>query len=275
MLSSYRPSLNFQNQRGNALFLILIAVALFAALAYAVTQSGRGNGGINKEQSALDASQMTQYGAEISQAIMRLMLSGGCTATSLSFDSAALEALGESVYVRDAYDIPNQAKDPCAIFYQSGAGVAYQFPPASVKAAGATEYIITGMMAVAGVGTTDLVGGNPSTAEILLVVKVPKTLCLAVNTANGITNPSGDAPTHLGGNGMFTFPPDNAHVYGWWWEPSEGGAGIGGFPPGIWDTIGQGNSGGTDTVLAGQSVGCYKEDAVSHEYYFYQVLLAR
>lgn len=64
-------------QRGNALFLILIAVALFAALSYAITQSSRGGGaGTKKETDAILAAQIVQSGAVLKAAAMRMVFSG-------------------------------------------------------------------------------------------------------------------------------------------------------------------------------------------------------
>ena len=64
-------------EQGNALFLILIAVALFAALSYAVTNSGRGGSGIDKEQAEIMAAQMMQFVSRIQMASQRYQIIGG------------------------------------------------------------------------------------------------------------------------------------------------------------------------------------------------------
>ncbi len=64
-------------EQGNVLFLILIAVALFAALSYAVTSSMRGTGGDTKAESVeLRAAQILQYGAGLRAMTQKMVLMG-------------------------------------------------------------------------------------------------------------------------------------------------------------------------------------------------------
>ena len=105
--------------KGNALFLILIAVALFAALSYAITNSGRGGSGIDKETASLQASEILQYASEVKTAVMRLRLINGCSETNISFESAATGSLLENT--------ADPASDErCHIFSADGGGVSYK-----------------------------------------------------------------------------------------------------------------------------------------------------
>jgi hypothetical protein len=66
-----------KNQGGNALFLILIAVVLFAALTYAITQSNRGSGNSSaREGNSVAASSVTQFPAAIRTGITRILMRG-------------------------------------------------------------------------------------------------------------------------------------------------------------------------------------------------------
>jgi len=120
------------NQKGNALFLILIAVALFAALSYAVTQSGRSGGGIDKEQTIIKVAQLTQYISSIRTAVTRMRLSGTPIA-SLDFTEAGV---GED-----------------AVFAPEGGGVAWQSLPDGFATLSDWGYLTT--FTVTGIGGAD------------------------------------------------------------------------------------------------------------------------
>lgn len=66
-----------RSENGNVLFLIMIAVALFAALSYAVTSSTRTSpASVSKEQAQLIASDLMQYASLMTSGIMRMRASG-------------------------------------------------------------------------------------------------------------------------------------------------------------------------------------------------------
>lgn len=100
-----------QNEQGNALFLILIAVVLFAALSYAITQSNRSSGNAGRETNTISGTTITQYTSGIRTGITRMLLRG--TATSeLRFDKPS-----------DATYSSNTTQQ---VFHPDGGGVGYQ-----------------------------------------------------------------------------------------------------------------------------------------------------
>lgn len=118
--------MNKRNESGNALFLILIAVALFAALSYAVTQSGRGGGTIDKEQGLISASQITQYPAAIRTGVTRMVITG-TQVSALNFDTTS----GTGVFAADGGGVVEQ--DPPA---NIGTATAWAFKSAPATATG-------------------------------------------------------------------------------------------------------------------------------------------
>lgn len=105
-------------QNGNALFLILIAVALFAALSYVITQSGRSGGStIDREQISLKAGQVAQYGAALRATVTRMIITGTPAAT-ITFDTTA----------------------SVGVFAPSGGGATDQEPPPGIGVNGDGAY---------------------------------------------------------------------------------------------------------------------------------------
>jgi len=107
-------------QNGNAIAMILVAVALFAALGYAFSNTSRtSNRFLSDEEAKAYANQIISYGNEVRQAVKRLTLRG-CSDTEISFENNVVSG----------YTNPNAPTDKsCHVFDIAGGGINYNNPP--------------------------------------------------------------------------------------------------------------------------------------------------
>ena len=177
--------LNHSSVSGNALFLILIAVALFAALSYAVTQSSRsGTNVMDDEQAELIASTILDYGAQVRLAVNRVRTVSGCRKTEVSFYTLqTIRTAGSTTFADNYYLNTNSPDDNrCHIFDPNGGNLnsPYTLPGIS-KITDETnfnyhiyQYIERGN--VAGHGADMTVGD-----VFMIVDKVKEPVCRAFN----------------------------------------------------------------------------------------------
>lgn len=170
----------YNKESGNVLFLILIAVALFAALSYAVTQSTRsGSGSTDREQSLIGSAVLTQYPTALRTSIVRMVL-GGIAPTQLLFN-------GPSTFGVLATNR--------LVFHPDGGGASFQDGPVDVMANGQTGTWSHNMqMEVPNIGRNG-VGGNDL---IAFLPGVSESACLRINQQMGIPK-SGQCTTYQNG----------------------------------------------------------------------------
>lgn len=148
-----------RSQRGNILFLILLAVVLFAALSYAVTQSMRGGGNnANKESASANVSEIVQYLTGVRASIQRMRLVNNCSDTQISFDynNGASSCLTTETPAT-GYENANSPTDcRCHVFHPLGGGVPWRDGD-NLKlpgvAAGNTTFNYVGKTSLNGIGT--------------------------------------------------------------------------------------------------------------------------
>jgi hypothetical protein len=229
------------NERGNVLFLILIAVALFAALSYAVTQSSRSGGGdAGNETNLISSAQITQYPSSIRTAIIRMMVSSNVAADQLQFNPPS--------------DYTSCSSVSRCVFHPDGGGATYVEAPENVVTGSSSQpWIFNGQNEVALVGTTAPTANDNETAttvEIMAILpNVETSICNRINDELGI-GPAAvaetgiDVTSKLGGGGGYV---------------TTIGGGAGG-------TIGD----ATTSALNGQAFGCFSMGGVN---YYYHVLI--
>lgn len=186
------------NQSGNVLFLILIAVALFAALSYAVTSSTRTNGSSASSESAMSyASTIIQYTTSVRSAIQRMKLSNDCTDYNLNF--------ANSIYKRNNGNALNPANPSspatgrCDVFGANGGGIApLALPYAALDSGNANfkggtfykpghgEVLV---IQFKGIGTDGPAGSDTANDLMMTFQFISKDVCSALNKLMEIKDP--------------------------------------------------------------------------------------
>jgi hypothetical protein len=231
---------------GNVFFLILIAVILFAALGYAVTSSTRGSGDISNEKNLLISAELMSYAGAITQAVDRVIALNNCDETTINF-------YDPNDYPFNAYTNLDAPADGSCDIFGVGGSVSYLKPPTELATAtGIPLYNIVPIFNIDGIGDN----ANP---DILFVASVTQAICTSINTREGITNPSGDAPPicspdFVGNDGLF--------ITNMW--PNAGHNNIAYI-----DTYGAG------TPISGHMTGCFRSGCGTLGYIFYHVVKAR
>jgi hypothetical protein len=239
-----------KGQEGNVLFLILIAVALFAALSYVVTQSTRSGGGsTEREKNVLSSAGMTQYPTALRTAVIRMIL-GGVGVENIKFNDPSNFGSVSS----------NQL-----VFHPNGGGATYQQAPADLSSSGnsALTWYYNANFDVPGVGT-DGAGGND---VIAFLPGVSQGVCKQVNEELGI-NPDTATCTTSSANlvavddavittALIQDQMDNTYVF-----PTTNQVDLQG-------------EGGSCTAFSRQASGCFTDAAATPTYTFYSVLLER
>lgn len=236
----FKPSGYAHNENGNILFLILLAVVLFAALSYAVTSSMRGGGkDASGEKDTLVAANIVQYATSMESAVTRMRLTGGCRDTDISFETTQI-----------GYNFAHTpaVSDACKVFSPAGGGIAVQAP---------TDWFD---MTLPGVDvtynswfTTDVGIQNVGTAKpelLFLLYIVKKGVCQKINEKLGI--PGSTPPSNPISNAAIDFQ--------------------GVYAATATDTIG--TTGGAAS-MTGQPTGCLSMGGDPETFVFYHTILAK
>ncbi len=231
------------SEKGNVLFLILIAVALFAALSYAVTQSSRSGGGdANSETNLVNSAAITQYPASIRTAIIRQIVSKNVAVNELEFNSPS-----------DFGACTNPSNPTACVFHPAGGGATYTNAPADIMASGNSgDWHFNGENEINLVGTTDAgADDNPtsSTAEIIAFLPgIKEAVCTKINEELGVASPI-PVETNID---VTTDKTDGINMV---------------------NAAAGGSIGGTPATLDGQGFGCFELTAASDNFVYYHVLI--
>jgi hypothetical protein len=242
-------------ENGNALFIILLAIVLFAALTFSITRSqSTVNDTADPQRAKIAAAEILRYGKSLRAAVDTLRMNG-ISESDIRFAHADLHT---------DYGTPG-ANPTAEVFNIQGGGAVYTKPKASWLASNFSTQAIYGDWyftsgTVNGVGTPS--GGNghqdsdTTNEELIMVLPyVTQSVCIAIAEAVGWDVSSGDVPV------------DTGEVY-----VRDGTARFNGT---FVDNFLLDSSVTNTLIQLGHEVGCLRHNDANQGYHFYQVLIAR
>lgn len=239
------------HERGNALIIILVVIALLAALTVTITRlSAKSSGNLSAEQARIQAENMMRTAQTYETAVQKLVNINRCSENELNFDNTLTTV---------SYTNPNAFPDKhCDIFDVSGAGLKYESPNPAFLDSGESakseygEWVFNSTQCVLEVGTGDTTCNDTNVELMVILPHIKKEICVEINNLNGITNPTGNPPN----------------------EDQQGTTFIGTFTADADPEIGEGATG---TNLIRHTTGCYQDSGGLwlNSYIFYHVILVR
>jgi hypothetical protein len=237
-----------QNKKGNILFLILIAVALFAALSYAVTNTSRsGADSVSTDKAKILAAEIIQYSTQLEQAVTRMRLINNIPEYGID-----LSASGYS----DSSANGTCTKNECKLFNIAGGGIPPKLLPFNAWHKSNTTMTGTwrGKAYFRVIQVTDV--GSDLPELLLMYPGIDPEVCKAINKLLKIP---------LDGTGDSTFD-----YFGT--SPSVYSGTLNSFP-----ILNNADNilGNTAQVIKGKNIFCVDHTNSNSNYYFYHVLIAR
>ena len=180
----------FQTMRfdsGNVLFIILVAIGLFSALAYAVTHSNRRSENVGNESARAAATEILNNANLLRNTVMRLELSNGCEVREINFQNTT-DTGYTAIYPR--------ANRSCDVFGPAGGKLSWiranpnWFIPQSEAASGAYasyesggygRFYFSNAVCITNVGTGDCPTGGAGNELIVGLLFLKKEICQAIN----------------------------------------------------------------------------------------------
>jgi len=187
-----------KNRSGNALFLVLIAITLFAALTFAVSSSGGGGEGLQREKTQMTAADIRTYGALMANTVQQMVVTGGCLDTQISFANDS-DGDGEWTDADDDLNNPNAPADGrCHVFHPNGGAMQTFDLTGLIDTSQSAERFygniyVSSDLCIDGVGSRhdNCQTGNASVVDLILFFPyLQQDVCLALNQGKADTIPN-------------------------------------------------------------------------------------